>query len=81
MTFTDYSEAYNAAVRRARELRDAGLPLEQCEQGLEHNELFGYFHFRTLPSPENRVGHELRCEVVRPSDPLTDSPNKEQSNG
>lgn len=34
--------------------------------GLEKNSLFNYFRFFGLPNPENRRGHELRCEVVRP---------------
>lgn len=34
------------------------------DQGVEYNKLFGYWRFFSLPNPENRVGHELRCEVI-----------------
>lgn len=56
-----YKEAYNTAVRKARETGH--------DYGLERN-AFGFTVFM-LPRPENRYGHELRCEVVRASDPLT----------
>lgn len=68
--FKIYSEAYNTAVLKALTLRDAGFPDDQCEQGLEFNALFKTYSISTLPRPQNRAGHELRCEVVRPSDPL-----------
>lgn len=36
------------------------------EIGLEANDLFRTFNSFALPLPQNRQGHELRCEVVRP---------------
>lgn len=36
-----------------------------ADQGLEYNPLFKFYRFWRLPKPENRFGHELRCEVVR----------------
>ena len=35
------------------------------EYGIAKNMFGGYSVFR-LPQPENRSGHELRCQVVRP---------------
>lgn len=35
-----------------------------CQFGIEKH-CFGYSYFR-LPLPQNRQGHELRCEVVTP---------------
>ena len=32
---------------------------------------FGGYSVFALPNPENRRGHELRCEVVRPGSPRT----------
>jgi hypothetical protein len=37
-----------------------------CDFGLEFNSLFKEYNFFRLPLPENRCGHELRCEVVMP---------------
>jgi hypothetical protein len=68
--FRNYNEAYNAAVLKARELVSLGLAPEQAEQGLEFNDLFKTYSFRTLPLACNRDGHERSCEVVKPSDPL-----------
>ena len=36
------------------------------EIGLERNDLFKTFALFMLPKAENRCGHELRCEVIRP---------------
>ena len=62
--FKDYSEAHTAAINLARQLgKEVGL-----EKFKEFNTKgFRIFH---LPKPENRHGFELRCEVVKPSDPL-----------
>lgn len=62
--YTDWKEAHTAAVHLARELgREVGL-----ERGKEFNRPGYLLHH--LPRPENRTGFELRCEIVRPSDPL-----------
>lgn len=62
--FTDYKEARTAAIKLARLLgRETGI-LRQKEFGKDG---FNVYH---LPKPENRYGFELRCEVVRPTDPL-----------
>ena len=68
--FKTYEAAFNAAVRKAREHVAAGLAPEQAEQGLEHNSLFREWVIRSLPLPKNRYGSDLRCQVVRASDPL-----------
>ena len=62
--FKNYSEAHAAAVQLARTLNK--------EVGLEKFKEFNTSGFRIfrLPKPENRYGFELRCEVVKPSDPL-----------
>ena len=57
-----YLAKYNETVLKAREM---GL-----DYGLEWNEYSKDFRSFMLPKPENRYGHELRCEVVRPTDPL-----------
>ena len=60
--FSDWKEAHTAAVLYARLVkRDVGI-WRQFEFGKD-----GY-NIRSLPNPENRYGHELRCEVVSPSD-------------
>lgn len=52
-----YDQARAAAQRRANaEHADMGV---WCDY-------FGEWHFRRLPLPQNRYGHELTCEVVRP---------------
>ena len=56
--FSNWKEAHTAAVNLARELKhDVGIWLQE-EFGKD-----GY-NIRSLPRPENRYGHELRCEVV-----------------
>lgn len=55
-----YDEAYQAACKRAVELG--------TDQGIEKNQYTtGGFRVFMLPRPENRCGHELRCEVVTPA--------------
>lgn len=62
--FKDWKDAHTAAVLLARELKhDVGI-WRQTEFGKD-----GY-NVRSLPRSENRCGHELRCEVVTPLDPL-----------
>ena len=63
--FTDYHEAYNYAVEYAR--------YSKKEVGIEKVKWFGKVGFvvQSLPKPENRYGHELRMEVVKPTDPHT----------
>ena len=62
--FVDWKEAHTEAVKLARLCkRDVGI-WRQAEFGQD-----GY-NIRLLPNPENRYGHELRCEVVSPRDPI-----------
>lgn len=44
------------------------------EVGIERTSLGGYTWF-LLPRPENRYGHELRCEVVTPVTNTLDKPS------
>ena len=61
---TNWKAAHTAAVELARLLKR--------EVGIEKANEYGkqVFRVHTLPRPENRYGFELRCEIVRPSDPL-----------
>ena len=62
-----YKQALHYAIMQARALDG------RFEIGLEKFCEFGKPGFRAgflLPRPENRSGFELRCEVVRASDPL-----------
>ncbi len=68
--FKSYNEAYNAAVLKGRALRDGGMPDKGCDIGLEFNKLFKTYTIFMLPYPENRYGHETRCEVVALGSPL-----------
>ena len=62
--FTTWKEAHTRAVLLARQLgRETGI-LRTKEFNRDG---FNVYH---LPKPENRCGFELRCEVVRPDDPL-----------
>ena len=62
--FADWKAAHTAAVLLARQIgHDVGI-WRQTEYGKD-----GY-NIRSLPKPENRYGHELRCEVVSPADPV-----------
>ena len=62
--FRDYKEAHTAAVTLARAPnREVGLE-KYTEYTTKGFRVFG------LPNPENRQGFELRCQVVRPSDPI-----------
>ena len=55
--FKDYDEAFSAAEEYGKLVRhDIGL-----EKASDYDP--GYVIF-ILPWPENRYGHELRCEVV-----------------
>jgi hypothetical protein len=60
----DWKAAHTAAVELARLLKR--------ETGIEKAKEFGreVFRVHSLPKPENRCGFELRCEIVRPGDPL-----------
>lgn len=66
--FFSYKSAHEAAVLLARRLGR--------EVGLWNANKSGYYGkreaytIRSLPRPENRYGHELTCEVVKPGDPL-----------
>lgn len=62
-SFPTWKEAHTAAVDLARQLgRETGI-----EKASEFNRTM--FRVHHLPRPENRSGFELRCEIVRPSDP------------
>ncbi len=37
-----------------------------CDFMLEKNPYYKTYFWRRLPLPQNRFGHELRCEVVMP---------------
>ena len=62
--FKGWDDARKAAVVNARAYAH--------DYGIEKVNEFGTKGFRVfmLPKPENRYGHELRCEVVKASDPL-----------
>lgn len=63
--FKEWKSAHTAAIELAR--------LIGHDVGIWHapNPLDGDgYDIRSLPRPENRYGHELRCEVVTPRDPL-----------
>jgi hypothetical protein len=63
-SFTDWKEAHTEAVRLARRLNK--------EVGVYKTKEFNLTVYQVLhlPKLENRQGFELRCEVVRPDDPL-----------
>jgi len=61
-----YQAAFNAAVELARLLgRETGLLKVACP--LARRDVYRVY---TLPKPENRCGYELRCQIVRPDEPL-----------
>ena len=60
--FSTLEEARRFATQRSRMLR--------IDVGIEYNSLFKYYHTFLLPRPESRQGFELRCEVVKPTDPV-----------
>jgi hypothetical protein len=61
-----YHDALAAAITLARIMgREVGI--EKFRDGRGARE--GYV-VRNLPKAENRTGWELRCEVVRPDDPM-----------
>lgn len=62
-----YKQAVRHAIEVARELNG------RFDVGLEAFAEYGRPGYRSgfiLPRPENRQGFELRCEVLRASDPL-----------
>lgn len=65
MTFTDYIEAHNYAVIKARQLK-------MC-YGIEKMNQFGkqVYSVKMIPTnPEKRFGWELRCEAITPESPI-----------
>jgi len=58
--FKDYDSAKTDAQKRADALKNYDFGLEKIGGG---------YSVFMLPSPERRCGHELRCEVVRPTVP------------
>lgn len=65
MTFhREYRDAFNAACDLARQMqREVGL--EKADNPLDGKG----FRVISLPKLENRYGHELRCQVVAPTEP------------
>lgn len=62
----EYRDAFNAAVELARFLkRETGIEKVRCP--FRKREIFKVY---SLPKPENRQGFELRCQIVRPDEPL-----------
>jgi hypothetical protein len=61
-------DPYKQAYEQARGLADR----MGRDVGIMKNAFGGYSVF-ALPNPENRRGHELRCEVVRPGSPRSGS--------
>lgn len=62
-TFPSYEEAKAYAIQQVREC--------QFAYGIEKAGALdpkGSYRVFMLPRPENRFGHELRCEPVEPSD-------------
>lgn len=69
--FDTWKEAHTAAVTRARESTASWN--KPVDFGIEKaSSLYGKGKFRIfrLPMPANRFGFDLRCEVVRATDPL-----------
>ncbi|MDE2096597.1 MAG: hypothetical protein KGL39_05065 [Patescibacteria group bacterium] len=66
--YREYGEAFNRAVVLARLLkREVGL--EKADNPLDGKG----FRIFSLPNRENRYGHELRCQVVGPQEPMMTS--------
>ena len=63
MSRLSYDEAFVKAVAQADRLN--------MDVGIERDALNGGYTTLLLPRPENRRGHELRCQVVTPGTPLT----------
>lgn len=62
-TFQTWEEAHGCAIEEARACgREVGI-----EKAREYTRTVYRVH--RLPRPENRTGFELRCEIVRPTDP------------
>jgi hypothetical protein len=61
---TEWKAAHTAAVNLARQ--------SGKEVGIERMQQFGktVFLVHRLPAEQFRQGFELRCEIVRPDDPL-----------
>jgi hypothetical protein len=65
MTFTDYIEAHDYAVNKARQLNIC--------YGIEKMKQFNkvVFSVKMIPTnPDKRFGWELRCETITPESPL-----------
>jgi hypothetical protein len=60
-SFRSYHDAEDYAIDQAN--------ASDLDVGIERNPLFGTFQVFFLPRPENRQGHELRCQVVTPGTP------------
>jgi hypothetical protein len=66
--FTKYQDAHAYAIYLARQL-DREVGIEKGSKLYYRGD--GGFDVIHLPKPENRYGHELRCQVVTPHDPLS----------
>ena len=60
---TEAGKAKYVAVRKEAQAKANEFGIDY---GIEANDLFHTFRCFMLPKPENRYGHELRCEVVCP---------------
>lgn len=70
-TFDTWKEAHTSAALLARE--SSASWNKAVDYGIEKaSPLYGKGRFRVfrLPALQNRFGFELRCEVVKASDPL-----------
>ena len=56
------------AYKNARTEAQAKANATGYDHGIERNKIFKSFTVFMLPKRENRVGHELRCEIVYPED-------------
>lgn len=54
--FNTWEEASEFAWKRAK--------TTSYDQGIRHNKLFNEWSVHYIPSPENRSGWELQCEVI-----------------
>jgi hypothetical protein len=63
-TFSNYNEAAREGRKYARYLgREVGM-----EKANEYGKTV--YNVKPIPKPENRYGHELRMEILKPTDPL-----------
>ena len=56
------------AYKNARAEAQAKANATGYDHGIERNKIFKSFTVFMRPKRENRIGHELRCEIVSPED-------------